>query len=146
MLLEVICGRNKISSTKLSSDLPLNRRRSELRPPLQPVWCFWPEWFLKYTHFWAGNIAVGNLQHFLPVIVKMVETDSQKRLLSLHALKEVSLCEGVNTIETHAYMVFRWWLTAPMVNWKLLPMYSGYRYSKTQRIQRRLLATLRQRV
>lgn len=62
----------------------------------------------KYTHFWAGNIAVGNLQHFLPVIVKMVETDSQKRLLSLHALKEVSLCEGVNTIETHAYMVFRW--------------------------------------
>ncbi len=39
--------------------------------------------------FAAGNIAVGNLQHFLPVIVRMVETDSQKRLLSLHALKEV---------------------------------------------------------
>ncbi|CAL1696941.1 unnamed protein product [Somion occarium] len=39
--------------------------------------------------FAAGNMAVGNLQHFLPVIVKMVETDSQRRLLSLHALKEV---------------------------------------------------------
>ncbi|KAK7688067.1 hypothetical protein QCA50_008437 [Cerrena zonata] len=39
--------------------------------------------------FAAGNMAVGSLHHFLPVIVKMVETDSQKRLLSLHALKEV---------------------------------------------------------
>ena len=46
--------------------------------------------------FAAGNIAVGNLHHFLPVIVRMVETDPAKRLLSLHALKEVrvapSLC------------------------------------------------------
>ncbi|KAI0344168.1 ARM repeat-containing protein [Trametopsis cervina] len=39
--------------------------------------------------FAAGNIAVGNLHHFLPVIVKMVEKDPVKRLLSLHALKEV---------------------------------------------------------
>lgn len=39
--------------------------------------------------FAAGNIAVGNLHHFLPVIVKMVERDPAKRLLSLHALKEV---------------------------------------------------------
>ncbi len=37
-----------------------------------------------------GNIAVGTLHHFLPVIVKMVETDSAQRLLSLPALKEVS--------------------------------------------------------
>ena|ERR1700733_2705436 len=36
-----------------------------------------------------GNIAIGNLQLFLPVIVKMVESDPKKRLLSLHALKEV---------------------------------------------------------
>ena len=40
--------------------------------------------------FAAGNIAVGNLHHFLPLIVKMVEHDREKRLLSLHALKEVS--------------------------------------------------------
>ena len=41
------------------------------------------------THTRTGNITVGNLSHFLPAIVKMVETDAQKRLLSLHALKEV---------------------------------------------------------
>ncbi|KAF9016837.1 ARM repeat-containing protein [Hymenopellis radicata] len=39
--------------------------------------------------FAAGNIAIGNLHQFLPVIVKMVESDPKKRLLSLHALKEV---------------------------------------------------------
>lgn len=37
-----------------------------------------------------GNIAVGNLHHFLPLIVKFVEHDQEKRLLSLHAIKEVS--------------------------------------------------------
>ena len=40
--------------------------------------------------FAAGNIAVGNLHHFLPLIVRMVEHDQEKRLLSLHAIKEVS--------------------------------------------------------
>ncbi|THH17136.1 hypothetical protein EW146_g3609 [Bondarzewia mesenterica] len=39
--------------------------------------------------FAAGNIAVGNLHHFLPALVKIVEHDDQKRLLALHALKEV---------------------------------------------------------
>ncbi|KAF4584667.1 hypothetical protein EYR40_004654 [Pleurotus pulmonarius] len=39
--------------------------------------------------FAAGNIAIGNLHQFLPVIVKLVEKDPKKRLLSLHALKEV---------------------------------------------------------
>lgn len=48
--------------------------------------------FRLLTHCVLGNMAVGNLQHFLPVIVKMVETDSQRRLLSLHALKEVMTC------------------------------------------------------
>ena len=42
-----------------------------------------------FTDNGLGNIAVGNLHHFLPVIVRMVETDPAKRLLSLHALKEV---------------------------------------------------------
>lgn len=40
--------------------------------------------------FAAGNIAVGNLQRFLKVIVMTAEMDSQKRLSSLYALKEVS--------------------------------------------------------
>ncbi|KAJ3873718.1 armadillo-type protein [Lentinula edodes] len=39
--------------------------------------------------FAAGNIAIGNLHQFLPAIVKMVQSDAKKRLLSLHALKEV---------------------------------------------------------
>jgi len=39
--------------------------------------------------FAAGNIAIGNLHQFLPVLVKMVENDPEKRLLSLHSLKEV---------------------------------------------------------
>ncbi|KAF8737377.1 hypothetical protein AX14_012971 [Amanita brunnescens Koide BX004] len=39
--------------------------------------------------FAAGNIAIGNLHRFLPVIVKSVERDPKKRLLYLHALKEV---------------------------------------------------------
>ncbi|KAG6910631.1 hypothetical protein DXG01_009140 [Tephrocybe rancida] len=39
--------------------------------------------------FAAGNIAIGNLQQFLPAIVRLAESDPKKRLLSLHALKEV---------------------------------------------------------
>ncbi|KAK1235725.1 hypothetical protein PQX77_001032 [Marasmius sp. AFHP31] len=39
--------------------------------------------------FAAGNIAIGNLHHFLPTIVKTVQSDPKRRLLSLHALKEV---------------------------------------------------------
>ncbi|KAK7019727.1 hypothetical protein VNI00_017966 [Paramarasmius palmivorus] len=39
--------------------------------------------------FAAGNIAIGNLHQFLPSIMKMVQSDTKKRLLSLHALKEV---------------------------------------------------------
>ncbi|KIJ68853.1 hypothetical protein HYDPIDRAFT_82664 [Hydnomerulius pinastri MD-312] len=39
--------------------------------------------------FSAGNIAIGNLHQFLPVILKVTENDPSKRLLSLHALKEV---------------------------------------------------------
>lgn len=38
----------------------------------------------------TGNIAVGNLHLFLPTIVKLVQNDKEKRLLALHALKEVS--------------------------------------------------------
>lgn len=37
----------------------------------------------------TGNIAIGNLPQFLPVLAKMVQNDAEKRLLSLHSLKEV---------------------------------------------------------
>ncbi len=43
------------------------------------------------TGVFTGNMAVGNLHHFLPLIVKLVERDQEKRLLSLHALKEVCI-------------------------------------------------------
>ncbi|KAJ6620154.1 armadillo-type protein [Mycena sp. CBHHK59/15] len=39
--------------------------------------------------FAAGNIAIGSLHQFLAAIVKLVKSDPKKRLLSLHALKEV---------------------------------------------------------
>ncbi|KAF7318032.1 Cullin-associated nedd8-dissociated protein 1 [Mycena chlorophos] len=41
------------------------------------------------TSFAAGNIAIGILQQFLPAIIKLVKSDPKKRLLSLHAPKEV---------------------------------------------------------
>ncbi|KAI0325025.1 ARM repeat-containing protein [Cubamyces sp. BRFM 1775] len=56
--------------------------------------------------FAAGNIAVGNLHHFLPVIVKMVETDQAKRLLSLHALKEIVTHCSHGQLETVADMLW----------------------------------------
>ncbi|KAI0917813.1 hypothetical protein AcV7_007119 [Taiwanofungus camphoratus] len=56
--------------------------------------------------FAAGNIAVGNLHHFLPVIVKMVENDSEKRLLSLHALKEVVTHCSHGQLETVADLLW----------------------------------------
>ena len=37
----------------------------------------------------SGNIAIGNLHQFLPAILRISESDPSKRLLSLHALKEV---------------------------------------------------------
>ncbi|KAL5534786.1 hypothetical protein ACEPAG_1250 [Sanghuangporus baumii] len=39
--------------------------------------------------FATGNIAIGNVQLFLPTIVKLIQKDKDKRLLALHALKEV---------------------------------------------------------
>ncbi|KAI9065798.1 ARM repeat-containing protein [Trametes sanguinea] len=56
--------------------------------------------------FAAGNIAVGNLHHFLPAIVKMVETDQSKRLLALHALKEVVTHCSHGQLETVADMLW----------------------------------------
>lgn len=41
------------------------------------------------NHRLIGNIAIGNLLQFLPVLVNMVQNDAEKRLLSLHSLKEV---------------------------------------------------------
>jgi len=46
-----------------------------------------------------GNIAIGNLHQFLPVILRVAESDPHKKLLSLHALKEV--CKLVRCLEAY---------------------------------------------
>ncbi|CCM03714.1 uncharacterized protein FIBRA_05860 [Fibroporia radiculosa] len=56
--------------------------------------------------FAAGNVAVGNLHHFLPVIVKIVESNQEKRLLSLHALKEVVTHCSRGQLETVADLLW----------------------------------------
>jgi cullin-associated NEDD8-dissociated protein 1 len=37
-----------------------------------------------------GNMAIGNTHHFLPAIINLVQSNNEKRLLALHALKEVA--------------------------------------------------------
>lgn len=50
----------------------------------------------------AGNIAIGNLQLFLPYIVQLVKQDDSKRLLALHALKEVVTHTSTSHLENLA--------------------------------------------
>jgi cullin-associated NEDD8-dissociated protein 1 len=52
--------------------------------------------------FAAGNIAIGNFHHFLPPLVKLVQGDTQKRLLALHALKEVATHASTSQLENFA--------------------------------------------
>ncbi|KDQ53024.1 hypothetical protein JAAARDRAFT_137841 [Jaapia argillacea MUCL 33604] len=56
--------------------------------------------------FAAGNVAIGNLHHFLPTIVKMVKSDAQKRLLSLHAVKEVVTHSSHGQLESVAELLW----------------------------------------
>lgn len=49
-----------------------------------------------------GNIAIGNLHLFLPYIVHLVKQDDSKRLLALHALKEVVTHTSTNHLENLA--------------------------------------------
>lgn len=49
-----------------------------------------------------GNIAIGNLPLFLPYIVHLVKQDDSKRLLALHALKEVVTHTSMSHLENLA--------------------------------------------
>lgn len=49
-----------------------------------------------------GNIAIGNLNLFLPFIVHLVKQDDSKRLLALHALKEVVTHTSTSHLENLA--------------------------------------------
>ncbi|KAI0307414.1 TIP120-domain-containing protein [Multifurca ochricompacta] len=52
--------------------------------------------------FAAGNIAIGNLHLFLPVVVQLAKQDDAKRLLALHALKEVVTHTSTSHLENLA--------------------------------------------
>jgi cullin-associated NEDD8-dissociated protein 1 len=49
-----------------------------------------------------GNIAIGNLNLFLPFIIHLVKQDDSKRLLALHALKEVVTHTSTSHLENLA--------------------------------------------
>lgn len=92
-----------------------------------------------------GNIAVGNLHHFLPLIVKFVEHDQEKRLLSLHAIKEVSRRDAYIGVPPLNCIILRLLPTALMANWRRLRTCSGRHSSRIRRTRKRRLATLPQR-
>lgn len=69
-----------------------------------------------YTYSSTGNIAIGNLHQFLPAIVKMVQSDAKKRLLSLHALKEVIYTSISFSAPTDRHQMTRLSHTAPIIN------------------------------
>ena len=56
----------------------------------------------KLTPSFPGNIAIGNLHLFLPFIVHLVKQDDSKRLLALHALKEVVTHTSTSHLENLA--------------------------------------------
>lgn len=56
--------------------------------------------------FAAGNIAIGNLQHFLSPLVKLVQGDDHKRLVALHAIKEVVTHTSTGLLENYAEAIW----------------------------------------
>lgn len=85
----VICLSNTTCSTMLSTTFLLRKKRSGLRLHSQLVSAILSQLERLPLTCNKGNIAIGNLHLFLPAILKVAEQDPSKRLLSLHALKEV---------------------------------------------------------
>ncbi|KIJ45062.1 hypothetical protein M422DRAFT_167119 [Sphaerobolus stellatus SS14] len=52
--------------------------------------------------FAAGNMTIGNMHHFLPAIIQLVQSNDEKRLLALHAVKEVANNSSIGQLETIA--------------------------------------------
>ncbi len=103
-MLSAICPPNKTSSTAPSSSSHQIRKiLGQQRPSLQVS----PLSFISFvasSHcpLLLGNIAIGNLQLFLPYIVHLVKQDDSKRLLALHALKEVVTHTSTSHLENLA--------------------------------------------
>jgi cullin-associated NEDD8-dissociated protein 1 len=102
-MLSVICPINMTSSTTPSSSShQIRKTLGRQQPSLQvsPL-----SFFSLPRHLTApllGNIAIGNLQLFLPFIVHLVKQDDSKRLLALHALKEVVTHTSTSHLENLA--------------------------------------------
>jgi hypothetical protein len=88
-----------------------------------------------------GNIAVGSVQTFLPPLVTQMQDSPDKRLLTLQALKEVSLTalyhdRGINFSS-------RLLPIALGINWRSSPGRFGHRCSLSHPHRKRWLGTLR---
>ncbi len=99
----VICPLNMTSLTPLLSSLHRIKKISGRQQPSLRVKRF-PMLFGTpiSSCLLAGNIAIGNLQLFLPFIVQLVKQDDSKRLLALHALKEVVTHTSTSHLENLA--------------------------------------------
>jgi len=94
---------------------------------------------------YKGNIAIGNLHQFLPAILKLVQSDAKKRLLSLHALKEVCCyCSFLqySNLSVHSKVV----TNCSQGQLEGVAIFCGCHCSRTRTIRRRQLAMSRLRV
>ena len=58
-----------------------------------------------------GNVSVGNMQKFLPFVLKEIENQPKRQYLLLHSLKEIISCEsssagGVDTLKTYVNTIW----------------------------------------
>jgi len=88
-VLSATCPLNKMFSMAPSSSSHQIKRISGLLLPSLQVALRRSSFCIISHCSIPGNIAIGNLQLFLPFIVQLVKQDDSKRLLALHALKEV---------------------------------------------------------
>jgi hypothetical protein len=101
-ILSAICHLNRKFSMVPSSSSPQIKKTLERQRPSPQVG---PESLFSTHNLTAslpGNIAIGNLHLFLPFIIHLVRQDDSKRLLALHALKEVVTHTSTSHLENLA--------------------------------------------
>jgi hypothetical protein len=93
---------------------------------------------LSIASWFPGNIAIGNLHQFLPAIIKIIENDPKKRLLALHAAKEVgfpthgSQCLAPDSMSSRSLPIAR------TANLKVSRTFFGVLSLRTPRMQKNL--------
>ena len=102
-ILSAICPISKASSiAPSSSSHQIRKTLGRQQPSLQVSPLSFFSLPRNLTASLLGNIAIGNLQLFLPFIVHLVKQDDLKRLLALHALKEVVTHTSTSHLENLA--------------------------------------------